>query len=747
MSARRAAAGLERAAARPRLALLPTAIAGALACPWAHAQPAAPAEPAPVVQQVEIRGENTDAEQRRREPVAKTVYGRDEIEKYGDTNVSDVLKRLPGINVTGGNPRLRGLGAGYTLILINGEPAPPGFSLDNLSPSQVERIEVTKGPTAEHSAQAVAGTINIILREAPKQRQRELRVGLGQHQGKAGYSVNGTYGDRFGALSLSLPASAYRWRGGSWAHVERHTLDSSGLPQHLVAVTPDRYWGHGLNLSPRLSWKFNESDTLNSQTIVQSHRFHNAGRTLTDVLEGAAPVSVDDDWFNRGRWQMIRSNLEWVRRWSDGSRIDLKAGAQASRSEYRTDVDGRDEQGAHSLTRVSEGRNRERNLTSAGKYLRPLFEQHTLALGWDVERKRRFEQRSVTENGVSQLVGFDGEPFEAEVRRVAVYAQDEWGLSAQWSTYLGIRAERIESSSVGLADPVAHHTQVITPLWHLNYKLDPRGKDQIRASLTRSFKAPDLGALLARPSINSNYPVDRPNPQLSPDRVGNPRLEPELATGLDLSIERYLPGGGLVSAGLFHRRIRGLIRNVVSLEAVTWSPVTRWVSRPANLSGATSTGVEFEAKGKIGDWLPAWFDPATALNVRASLSVYRSSVADIPGPDNRLESQQPWAMTMGFDHVVKGTPLTYGASMAVSPAYAVQQTLDQQSWSGRTRSLDAYVLWAFDKTTVLRVAGNSLLPIEMRNRTRVVSADGLGQSSETHRFSRSQVNASLTVKF
>jgi hypothetical protein len=106
---------------------------------------------------VEIRGsEVTDTEQRRREPVAKQIFGREELDKYGDVSVTDVLKRLPGVTLSGGNPRLRGLGAGYTLILVNGEPAPPGFSLENLPPSQVERIEVTKGPTAEHSEQAVA---------------------------------------------------------------------------------------------------------------------------------------------------------------------------------------------------------------------------------------------------------------------------------------------------------------------------------------------------------------------------------------------------------------------------------------------------------------------------------------------------------------------------------------------------------------------------------------------------------------
>ncbi len=52
----------------------------------------------------------TDTELRRRAPVAKQLYGREELDKYGDTNIGDVLKRLPGVNMQGGAPRKRGLG-------------------------------------------------------------------------------------------------------------------------------------------------------------------------------------------------------------------------------------------------------------------------------------------------------------------------------------------------------------------------------------------------------------------------------------------------------------------------------------------------------------------------------------------------------------------------------------------------------------------------------------------------------------
>ena len=68
----------------------------------------------------------SDMEMRRKSSVAKQIYGQEEIEKYGDTNLSDVLQRLPGVDVQGGVPRLRGLGAGYTQLLINGDPAPNG---------------------------------------------------------------------------------------------------------------------------------------------------------------------------------------------------------------------------------------------------------------------------------------------------------------------------------------------------------------------------------------------------------------------------------------------------------------------------------------------------------------------------------------------------------------------------------------------------------------------------------------------
>ena len=73
----------------------------------------------------------------------------DDLVKYGDTNLLDALRRIPGVTVNGsagrgGEVRLQGLGNGYTQVLVDGERMPPGFAFDALAPDAVERIEVRR---------------------------------------------------------------------------------------------------------------------------------------------------------------------------------------------------------------------------------------------------------------------------------------------------------------------------------------------------------------------------------------------------------------------------------------------------------------------------------------------------------------------------------------------------------------------------------------------------------------------------
>lgn len=739
--------------ARPIAAL---ALAGWIAAISAQTQ--AQADP----QQVEVVAQPpSDTEQRRRDPVARSVYGREELDRHGDTSVSDVLKRLPGVNLSGGSPRLRGLGAGYTLILVNGEPAPPGFSLDNLSPSLVERIEVTKGPTAEHPA--VAGSINVVLREPPRQRQRELRLGLGYQALQPVGSVHASWGDRSGALGHVLPLSIYQWRGSVAYATERLSKEPVGQqPQQLVAQGRDDFRGGGINFSPRLSWKLGELSTLNLQGLLQRHEYRNDAQALTRVEFGPPPVSVDDHYASHGHWQQLRASVQLLQRWTGGARLEIKLGGHAGGSASSSLGTGLDGSGQTTVVRSTEHINRDRSASLTGKFIAPLGQDHTLTLGWDLDQRQRREQRSVVQNGVDQLPRLEGQAFDARVRRDAAYLQDEWELAPRWSSALGLRGESIATRSDGLDSRLDSRAGVLSPVWHLNHRLGDSGRDLLRASLSRSFRAPEPGQLVARYSLNANQGRGLANTPIDADRSGNPALRPELATGLDIALETYFGAGGVASVSLFHRRIGGLIRQQLTLQpvpeaafgpsAATMPP--RWVSRPVNLGDARSTGVELELKGRAVELLPAAWAPDPGWSLRASLGVYRSSVAGIDGPDNRLESQQPWSATLGVDRVIAPAtsgvlrwPLTLGASLAATPGYSTRQAPTQLLWSGRTRALDAYALLVFGPGLSLRLSAANLLVPDAASRTEVAESADFAAVAASRRQTLRSFNASLVMKF
>jgi len=201
-----------------------------------------------VIQRVEIVARQGSTELRRAASFAKQIYGREELDRYGDTNALDVMRRLPGVNVDSGGPRMRGLGAGYTQILINGDPAPPGFNLDQLSPSQIERIEVIKASTAEQSAQAVAGSINVVLKEASRRSLSNLRLGLGTGKDRPLGNVNYSISESVGPFNMSLPISLFEWNRQVRNMVDRKMEGADGQPAVSEQLGTATSWGWAITL-------------------------------------------------------------------------------------------------------------------------------------------------------------------------------------------------------------------------------------------------------------------------------------------------------------------------------------------------------------------------------------------------------------------------------------------------------------------------------------------------------------------
>jgi iron complex outermembrane receptor protein len=500
-------------------------------------------------------------------------------------------------------------------------------------------------------------------------------------------------------------------------------------------------WGWGYNLAPRLNVKFSDEQTLSTASFFQKGYWNNRTDYANRVLAGS-PV-LDDDSVGEGTWENRRGNLTWTHRFRDDQRIEIRAGVQQSRWTF----DSRNLR-AGALQLRSQGGGQDDGITQAGKYSLLLGAAHTLTAGWDLEHRDRQERRETTDGaGMALLPAFEGQPFEAKVRRQAFYVQDEWEISPQWQLYLGVRHERIASESTSAANPVRNESSVLSPLAHVTYKFDPKGRDMIRASLTRSYKAPGIGTLLARPQINAAYTnINVTNTALAPDRIGNPTLSPELATGLDIAYEKYLANGGLISVGVFHRQLSDVVRNVTALRTVSWATAPRWVTEPLNFSDATTSGLELEVRGRAADLLPKLLGNAKALNVRASVNLYRSRVAALPGPDNRLDGQQPWSATLGFDQRINGLPLNVGGSMSLSPGYDTRQTEDQWVRRSSTRSVDVFAQMFVSQTMSLRVAASAGVqqfgPPNGSSTTLLANGD----YTRSERYTKPQINLSLDMR-
>ena len=696
---------------------------------------AAASASAPAAQRVDITGgRENDADQRRQSTAAKIVIGREEIERFGDSSVGEVLKRLPGVTTQGppgrgGPPRMRGLGAGYTQILIDGQRAPQGFSIESLTPEQLERIEIFRAPTAETGARAIGGTINIVTREGFKLRLNDVRLGAGFENGRLSPGISWTHNDSIDNFIYNLSASAFHGRRRS--RTETTTVDqdiaSGAVTRQQMDHTQSEDDRVGLNLTSRLQWRGEGGDMLMLVPVLFTTRADSKFRFDLQQPIGSTPPLYDvGETTSDSRFTSARLNGNWRTRLGEGLRLEFNGGLADARGANHSLRHERNTAGALLRTIEDDSSNRERSLSLNGKASKLLEGDHSFVSGFELESLQRDQSRRTLQDGVPLLTEFD-ESLQAQSRRIALFAQDEWQVNANWSAHAGLRWEGITTQGdAGDGPSPTNHSKVLTPLLHAVWKPDPKTRDQVRFSLTRSYKSPTLQNLIARPTISSRYPVGGPNIPTNPDRAGNPLLQPELARGIDVAFERYLPDGGVLSANLFARRLKDYIRSVTRLESVSWSPVPRYVSRPQNVGDATTQGLELEAKFRLDQA----FSEAPRIELRSNLSLYRSRVLSVPGPDSRLDQQPHATANLGADYRFRGTPLTLGASVNWTPGYRTQVSELQALTAGSKRQFDAYGLWVFNPAMQLRLNVSNIAPEDYLS-SNALDSGGVRERSST----------------
>jgi outer membrane receptor protein involved in Fe transport len=602
---------------------------------------------------------------------------------------------------------MRGLGAGYTQVLINGEPAPQGFAIDSISPEMIERIEILRSATADQSAQAVAGSINLVLRKAVSKAQREGKAGGAFERGRWSPTASLQFGDRAGALSYSLGATATR---RAFSFPSQTLEEVSTADDAPVALRRFDEYSRGvddrINLAPRLNWTLANGDTLNWQNLIEHSQVDSGFGAREQTLLGAPSTYPDSDATLRARTSSLRSDGAWTHSIGAAGKLSVKGGLNTSRRRSTYVFDGVQPDGVHGLVRAVDASVDEDIVSFSGKFLTPLAAGHGLGIGWDGGLTRRGEARLQTDRRPSQPApAVLDQAYTANVRRLALFAQDEWDVSPRLQSYLGLRWEGVQSAVDGKNfSQVDNRYSVFSPSAQLLWKLPDSAKDQVRLALARTYKAP-----LTRDLVPRRYTVNNNNSAANPDVEGNPALRPELSWGLDLAYESYFGTGGIASVSGFARRIADV--TVYRF----YQDGANWVSRPENVGSAETHGVEFDLKAPLKAWLP--------LELHANMTRSWSHLDAVAGPYNRLADQTPFSANVGVDYRPAG-PWNAGFNVTCQGGGTSRAAVELSSHTSAQCALDLYALWKIDPRTKLRVSGSNLLQRERRTDYRYADAGG-----------------------
>lgn len=647
---------------------------------------------------VHVQSERYDA--RRDDTASRIVVDREALQRHGDTDLLEALKRLPGVSVSNGAPgrpgtvSLRGLGAGYTQILLNGQRTPAGFSLDSLATDLIERIEILRAPSADQGMGAIAGTINIVTRAPVAKDSQRLTVSWTDTQGRMTPSASWRQArsnlDRDVSLTATATARAFlveeRSREDAW--------DGVGTPllhrQSRLRATGQR---DSVSLSPSLTFRTSDDTTLSLQALVDASDFRRVMTIDWDTLLGPALRTPHYRQRTHLRLDQGQVTAEWEKKLSDGGSLNLRLAMDGNREDYRFREQGQDEAEQDNLFDRTDAKLHVLGGTTRVKWTLPAWGRHTLQVGAESSMDSRRESR------VQQLHSSHSEPptvsdlfFDARLHRMALYAQDEFPWGARSAFYVGGRWEQLQTRSEGRNFATTRHrASVFTPVLQGLWKR-AKGKDQLRVSLSRSFRAPALRSLVPRPYTSTN------NRPLNPDEIGNPALRPELAWGLDAAWEMHGSEGTQGSIGGYLRRIDAPIRNETVLRD------GRWVSTPVNGTRAMAWGIEMDGRMPLARLYRGGPD----IELRGNTTWNHSRVRDVPGPDNRIEDQVPFTASASLDYRISSR-WSSGLAYTHRSGGRIRYSLSELDITAYRRELEAWAQYATERHGKLRLTASNLL--------------------------------------
>ncbi|HEY0290739.1 MAG TPA: TonB-dependent receptor [Hansschlegelia sp.] len=516
-------------------------------------------------------------------PASITVVTREELEKGAFRDLTDALRDVQGVTVTGPASEkdifIRGLPGAYTLILVDGKRqntrdtrtnGNAGIEQSFLPPlNAIERIEVVRGPMSSlYGSDAMGGVINIITRKVSDRWSGSITADASVQQ----HSRFGDTGQASGYISG--PVIPGHLGVQVWGRALKRGEDK------ILSGTPE--W-KDTDLTGRLSFTPNEDhDFVLEAGRQRLRRESSEGKVLAEGAAGTYNYNDRDRWSltHTGRWGPTTSEFSIQQEW-------------AERTNYNWD--------AASSDFVENLRSPEiRNTVVDGKFTTPfsLLGQHTMVTGG------QFFDAVLTDQNPGRRTGED-EKFG--IKQWALFAEDEWWITPAFALTGGLRMDHHEIYG-------SHFSPRGYAVWHATDQITLKG------GVSTGFKAPEIRTI----APGYAYTTGGAGCSYGPNGtcgviIGDPNLKPEKSTSYELSALWDSKSGLRAGATVFYTDFKDKLTNSLVYNddgtVARWSEDTNyrlWYSY--NIDEAVLKGVELTA-----NW-----DATETLSFRASYTYTNS---------------------------------------------------------------------------------------------------------------------------
>jgi outer membrane receptor protein involved in Fe transport len=656
---------------------------------------------------------------------ATLVYDLEYFQQFEPLTVGDMLKRVPSVAFLSDvleydGVRLRGLDPGYTQILINGERVPGAgfdrsFFVDRIPAELVERVEIVRSASADRSGDAVAGSLNIVLRDGYSLDGGYLRVGaLHYDDGKTEPLLGAVWGGEalggnlllgFNTQGRRNPKDKFSRRfdapGGTLDNTEVQTDVRSGDDHALNAaysaeVGPGKL---GIGLFYVRTDRLQDEDSIEYRSGIETTtNLLTVNDNDLDIRTDNWSFGIDYDWAMAGGETRVKlgvagfddeqfefeDEFEYLRDSNPFPEDDRYTGDRTYTDiedrEWSFDVRHKRDIGAIELrfgvayarkerdTSITTDRNRITipNAPAARPVIPGTFGPYLPLSG-----------------GLNTIDETRIEPF---VRLDGASGAFEWEAGLR---YQHTRTE-IDDRTVAAADRNSENRYgEWLPSAHLRWNIDDR--QRLSLSLARTMRRPgfdQISPALLLAELGDN------------DLLGNPDLRAETAWGLDFGWERRLGRRGVVGVNLFYRDIADLIEIANTGVEGDEGPGT-FVLQPRNAGDGRVWGAEFDLS-----------TPLTGIGLEhtgvfVNYSWLDSEIED-PFGTRRFNDQSNYVVNAGFIQELPTPGMSFGVTYR-KQGEAYGRIVGEEVRTAYDGDLEAFVEKRFGDKWALRLTGSNLL--------------------------------------